>query len=231
MASVTHQTLRCLIMTESFKGYLLKRYRNDLGFSQAQLADELGCTQAKVSHFETNKATPSTGELDTIVRFLELLSKQWLFEEQDVIDDSALGNEDLLGDFSRSPALFKDQETRLWFETLADRYHTWKLISRSDEPEVTSLELEAGATHRSVVPVITKEEFDDESDGELDRGNTWYDVWATGREGHDLVQAGRARVQAIVQTIFAESEEGPLEGLLVKKVERCRRLDPIPWPE
>lgn len=218
-------------MTESFEGYLLKRYREDRGLSQTQLADELGCTQAKVSYFETNKATPSTSELDTIVGFLELLSKQWLFEDQGVIDDLALADEDLLRNFSRSPALFKGQETRLWFEALADRYHTWKLISWSDAPEVNSLGLEAGATHSNVVPVITKDEFDDEPDGELEGDHTWYRVWATGREGHDLVQAGRVRVQAIVQTIFAEGEDRPLKGLLLRKVERCRRLAPIPWPE
>lgn len=66
-----------------FSGALLRAYRTDEGWSQAELARRVGCSRAQMSNWECGRQTPNLANIDALADALGI-SRAALLDEDEV---------------------------------------------------------------------------------------------------------------------------------------------------
>ena len=55
-----------------FDGSIIKKLRNEMNLNQSELAEKVGCTQANISSYETNRTRP---DIDILVNLAKVFNK------------------------------------------------------------------------------------------------------------------------------------------------------------
>lgn len=111
----------------------IRRFREQNGFSQSSMADELGIGRTTYINFETGKTRLYCKTLEKLARYFGVTEEEILRngEKNEILEDSSRSSED------EKLAIIKEYESRL--SALAEKLEAAKKILESNERTIRTL--------------------------------------------------------------------------------------------